>query len=373
MGRRSIYIITAAAACLLLCCAPAAEKEPGSSGKLPAGENISSPGSLSQEAVSAPVAVIDNYIMPRGQVDPVIEVDIYEKGLVYPGTTILTDNHDAENPRIIEVNLLGEVLWEYRVPYALHRFVNPGFEAQRLPDDNILFILPRYGVFEIDRSGKTVWSYLDGKISHDVDRLENGNTLVVWGNDQKGDAQVKEISQAGEIVWSWSVKKVFDYLPYSTIYADGWTHTNAASRLPNGNTLVSLRNFNIVAEVNPDGELVRTYGEGVFSDQHDPELLANGNMLVANHRPQPPNNAVEIDPDSQQIVWSFGGSQWAPQLVRDADRLPNGNTLITGTNRIIEVTTDGKIVWQLRLKAEIAREQSSGRGFFKAQRADHSD
>ncbi|MDD5312040.1 MAG: aryl-sulfate sulfotransferase [Dehalococcoidia bacterium] len=373
MRLRRVCVIVTALACVLFCCAPVTQNESEAPGKTLISGNISSSGSLPQAGVGRHDIVDDNYTMPRGQVDPVIFVDIYERGLAYPGTTLLADIHDAENPRIIEVNLLGEVLWEYRVPYALRRFINPGFEAQRLPGDNILFILPRYGIFEVDRSGATLWSYLDGKISHDADRLENGNTLVVWGNDQKADIQAKEINKAGEVVWSWSVKKDFDHPPYSTIYADGWTHANAVSRLPGGNTLVSLRNFNLVAEIDPQGALVRTYGEGVFFDQHDPELLSNGHMLVANHKPQPPNNAVEIDPGSGQVVWSFGGSQWVPQLVRDADRLPNGNTLITGTNRIIEVTMDGKIVWQLRLKAEIAREQSSGKGFYKAQRADHSD
>jgi hypothetical protein len=155
--------------------------------------------------------------------------------------------------------------------------------------------------------------------------------------------------------------------PYSTIYKDGWTHANAVTRLPNGDTLISLRNFNIVVEVDAQGNIVKTFGEGVFVDQHDPELLPNGNMLVANHT-MPPNKAVEIDPASGQVVWSFGGSQWGPQLARDADRLPNGNTLITGTTQIIEVTPQGEIVWRLNLKADIGRQEASGRGFYKAER-----
>jgi hypothetical protein len=306
--------------------------------------------------------------MPRGKIDPYLFVDIFKEDKAWPGTTLLIDNHDPEKPRIVEVNMPGEVLWQYDVPYARRAYTNPGFDAEKLPNSNVLFVLPRYGIFEIDRQGNTVWSYEDGKVSHDADRLLNGNTLVAWGNDSKTDAQVREINPAGQVVWSWRAIDHFDREPYKSIYADGWTHTNAVERLPGGDTIISLRNFNFVVEVSQSGSVVRTYGEGVFGDQHDPQMLPNGNMLVANHTPPPPNHAVEIDPRTNKIVWSFGGSQWAPQLARDANRLPNGNTLICGTTQIIEVTPEGEMVWRLRLRAEIGREQASGRGFYKAER-----
>ena len=55
---------------------------------------------------------------------------------------------------------------------------------------------------------------------------------------------------------------------------------------------------------------------------------------------------------------------------KDDDRLPNGNTLITGSTKIVEVTTEGEIVWQLALKGItlVGPEQSSALGFYKAER-----
>jgi len=306
--------------------------------------------------------------MPRGTKDPDIDVDIYQSEMVWAGTTLLPDNHNSTRPRVIEVNMLGEIVWQYVLPDNLKQYTNPGFDVELLTSNNILLELPGKGVYEIERSGKVVWSYLDSKVSHDADRLPNGNTLVVFGNkDQKSDAQVKEVNPKGEIVWAWYAKGHFDRPPYDNIYDDGWTHTNAVSRLPNGNTLISPRNFNLLVEVDPKGEVVRTYGEGIFVEQHDPEVLPNGNILLANH--DRPHRAVEFDPKTGKIVWQSAGFEQSATPVRDANRLPNGNTLITGSTKIVEITAEGEIVWQLALKGiTLVGQDTAGLGFYKAER-----
>jgi hypothetical protein len=48
-------------------------------------------------------------------------------------------------------------------------------------------------------------------------------------------------------------------------------------------------------------------------------------------------------------VWNSAGFKPEDSPVRDANRLPNGNTLITGTTKIIEVTPKNEIIWQLSL------------------------
>jgi len=310
-------------------------------------------------------------------------VDVYRSDRAWAGTTLLPDNHNPEQPRIIEVNMSGEIVWEYLVPQNLKRHTNPGFDVELLPNNNVLFVLPKKGVYEIDRNGNIIWSYLDNKVTHDADRLPNGNTLIVCGGDDEvSQAQVKEISPEGEIVWSWYAKDHFYKSPYKEIDMQGWTHANAVTRLPNGNTLISLRNFNFVVEVDPQGAVVRTIGEGVIYYPHDPEALPNGNILVASQPPllssDPPvidtsvqfYPAAEIDPETGGVVWKFTATQWSSprQLARDVNRLPNGNTLITGTTEIVEVTPEGEIVWRLRLKATIEKGDAPARGFYKAER-----
>lgn len=304
----------------------------------------------------------------RGTPDPDFYIDKYQSDKVYSGTTLLPDNHNPQSPRVIEVNMLGEIIWEYKLPEELKKYNNPGFDAELLSNKNVLILLPGKGVYEIDRNKNVVWSYLDGKTSHDVDRLSNGNTLIVFGNnDRTDDAQVKEINSKGEIVWSWNAKKYFNKAPFKDVYEGGWTHTNAAVRMANGNTLVSLRNFNLLAEINPQGDVVKTYGEEFLQHPHDPEILAGGNILVANHGN--PQKAIEIDSKTGKIIWEFTMDKKKSWPVRDADRLPNGNTLITGSTAIVEVTSKGEVVWSFVLKnAEFSKEDSAGRGFYKAQR-----
>ncbi len=307
--------------------------------------------------------------MPRGRVDPDIFVDVYQPDKVWPGTTLLPDNHNPDKPRIIEVNMLGEIVWEYLVPPDLKRYTNPGFDVELLPNGHVLYVLPGKGIYEIDRNGQVTWSYLTTKISHDADRLPNGNTIFAFGGlDQKSDAQVTEIDSQGKIIWSWQAKAHFDKPPYQDIFDEGWTHTNAVARLPDGNTLISLRNFHFVVEVDPRGNIVRTTGEGLLRHQHDPEVLPNGNLLLADH--SEPQRAAEIDRQSGQIIWQFPVLR---QLVRDANRLPNGNTLITGGTGLVEVTAGKEVVWRLRLNMVLEKDAAPGLGFYKAERINLPD
>jgi hypothetical protein len=121
-----------------------------------------------------------------------------------------------------------------------------------------------------------------------------------------------------------------------------------------------MRNFNTVAEVSPEGRVVRdwtfkgkdkrtgvrTKGKIKGIRNHEPEILENGNMLVALRRP---NRFVEFDLETQDIVWKWkhpgGGRELRTN--REANRLPNGNTLGSAGDKLIEIAPDGTIVWQM--------------------------
>jgi hypothetical protein len=306
--------------------------------------------------------------MPKGTTSTDLAVDSYQADKVWAGTTLLTLNYDPNKRRIVEVNMLGEVIWEYAIPQR------GTTEAELLPNNNILYSSDGEGVFEINRSGKIVWQYLTTKVNHDADRLPNGNTLFIFAGDQKSDAQVTEVNPDGKVVWQWYAKDYFDKPPYSSISSEdggySWTHCNAVTRLTNGNTLISLRNFDMVVEVDPKGTVIRTIGEGIFDDQHDPEILANGNLLVANHNLRQykgkPQRALEFNPETNKIIWEYLIADRENYPVRDANRLPNGNTLITGSTEIVEVTPQGEIVWRLKLQGVSLKQQTSG--FYKADR-----
>ena len=306
--------------------------------------------------------------LQKGVADPYIEVDTYVPDKAWIGYTLFPDNHDPANPRVLEVNMLGEVVWEYNLPVEFSGYTNPGFDVELLSNNNIQIVVPRKGIFEVDKSGNIVWQYRTEKVSHDADRLPNGNILFAFGNEDKiTDAQVKEVTPEGEVVWAWYAKDEYDKSPYKEISKQGWTHTNAVLRMDNGDTLISPRNFNMLIEVDKAGKIVKTIGNGLMKYQHDPVFLSNGNLLFANH--DKPNEVIEIDPNTTEVIWKFTISKPSMAPVRDVNRLPNGNTLITGSSALIEVTPDGEIVWRLKLKnVELTQSTASQKGFYKAER-----
>jgi hypothetical protein len=124
---------------------------------------------------------------------------------------------------------------------------------------------------------------------------------------------------------------------------------NDIDRLPSGNFQLSVRNFDGVIEVDRESkEVVEVYGRpgnhSLLYEQHNPDRLADGEtILVADSENQ---RILEVDAEGT-IGWKFGGKAvltWP----RDADRLPDGDTLITDSvdDRVIEVAPNGTIVWE---------------------------
>jgi hypothetical protein len=297
-------------------------------------------------------------------------------GLTVFGHSSLPFQADKMGSRIVEVNMLGEIVWEKRISGEAKI---SGLSV--LSNGNILFTVanprPHRGAYEVNREGKIVWRFVDKRVSHKAVRLDNGNTLITAGHSEDfspwpyQDPQVFEIDQAGTIVWSFYFKDVFASNPkYKDIRSydwGSWSHVNYATRLPNGSTLISARNFNMALEVDARGRLVRAYGDecsncgnhnsetnqgGALASIHSPVLLPNGNLLV--NQPTA-GRVIEYSPTRKEIVWQFQGRRPRKDqrrdhlVVRGSQRLPNGNTLVVDSNgQLIEVTENGEIVWRLR-------------------------
>jgi hypothetical protein len=114
--------------------------------------------------------------------------------------------------------------------------------------------------------------------------------------------------------------------------------------------------------------VIRIIGEDYLVHQHDPEVLPNDNILVANH--DNPHEILEIDSKTEEIIWRFAILHRRAWPVRDANRLPNGNILITGTTHLFEITPDKELVWLLELKNVTFRSprEAPALGFYKVER-----
>jgi hypothetical protein len=60
------------------------------------------------------------------------------------------------------------------------------------------------------------------------------------------------------------------------------------------------------------------------------------------------SRVLEINPVTLELVWSYAAPQFFSTNISGAQRLPNGNTLVTegAPGRVFEVTPDGTIVWE---------------------------
>jgi hypothetical protein len=151
-----------------------------------------------------------------------------------------------------------------------------------------------------------------------------------------------------------SGKLLYDYFHMNTVNVLPDTPLGRTdSRFQEGNILTCLRNVNQIAVLHKDTkEIVWVWGEGVLEWPHHPTLLPHGKMLIFDNGVfRKYTRVIEIDPPTGAIDWEYKDNppeRFFSYGKGSAQRLPNGNTLICdGDNgRAIEVTRDGRIVWE---------------------------
>ncbi len=226
------------------------------------------------------------------------------------------------------------------------------------------------------------------------------------------DDRLIEITPDGKIVWDWTAGDHVGELGFSpaaraAIRASAgpnaarngfdWLHVNSATYLgPNhwfdqgdrrfapDNVLISSRQASFVAIVARDGSIVWRLGPdfsqtkqlqaiGQIIGQHHAHLIPKGlpgagNLLVfdnggasgyglinpitlkgSNALARPNSRVLEINPVTFELVWSYQSpGKFYGANISSAQRLPNGDTLITEgpDGRLFEVTYKGRIVWE---------------------------
>jgi arylsulfate sulfotransferase len=183
-------------------------------------------------------------------------------------------------------------------------------------------------------------------------------------------------------VGSWAI---CDYwYPDNNVHGGDWSHLNTIEPFPDEEEtfLLSSRNQHTLFKFDvPNDEIEwRLGGKGefglardnLFLRQHDPEILPNGNIIIFDNGDPNGNDdadefdrqwsrAVEVSYDTEsmtaEVVWEFRPDPdvFTP-IWGDADRLDNGNTLVTfghrntddtRNSRIMEATASSQKVWDL--------------------------
>lgn len=116
-----------------------------------------------------------------------------------------------------------------------------------------------------------------------------------------------------------------------------------------GNILTSMKNINAIAILDgSSGDVIWIWGPSNLTLQHHPTLLDDGHILLFDNGSEQ-SRVLEIDPLSGHVVWSYGPKPGFFSAARGSNqRLPNGNTLITESDRgyVHEVTPEGQTVWK---------------------------
>jgi hypothetical protein len=212
-----------------------------------------------------------------------------------------------------------------------------GHDVQVLPNKNILIINGK-SVEEVGPDRKVVWKATAPLVlnAESAQRLPNGNTVI----GDNGTMKIIEIDKDMKVVWEFAVPNENKRKT---------TTMRQMRRLDNGNTLICASTEDKVIEVSPEKKIVWTYN---VPFPYLATRLPNGNTLISSGDGYGSPRGwfvVEVDKEGK-TVWKYGGSD-APkeQQLRFPSghiRLPNGNTLIAeaqaGTIR--EVTPDKKIV-----------------------------
>ncbi|MHC4457025.1 MAG: arylsulfotransferase family protein [Planctomycetota bacterium] len=120
-----------------------------------------------------------------------------------------------------------------------------------------------------------------------------------------------------------------------------------------GDLLICIRELDLIGVLDIEKEeFIWTWGPGELSRPHHPTFLENGNILIFdNGRIKGYSRIIELEPITKKIVWEYKEnppSRFYSKIRGACQRLPNGNTLITESDKghAFEVTRNGEIVWE---------------------------
>jgi hypothetical protein len=304
----------------------------------------------------------------------------------FDGVNLYTSAHAAET-RLIDMR--GKVLHEWRYPFekvwprrALrNEFATYWRRTHLFENGDLLAIYDGLGLIKLDKDSNLIWAS-EVLAHHDLAVLEDG-TIYVLTREARVVPEisperriledfVSELGPEGEERRRISLIEAMN----SPEFQGAWTrlrgvlkghdvfHTNSlevldgrlAGRNPafrEGNFLLSMRQPNLVCIVDPEAGGVVWGRVGPHRRQHDPTALDNGRVLIFDNDGGGPqaSRVLEMDPATWEVVWSYEGTEEEPFYSATcglAQRLPNGNTLVTESDygRAFEITGSGEVVWE---------------------------
>ena len=316
-------------------------------------------------------------------------VTIHKRDKAYEGLNLYVSGH---GPEAILMDMSGEILHRWKRPFSeiwpdVRQRARQRSQWWRraflFPNGDLLAIFEGLGIIKLDRDSNLLWAQLN-RAHHDLEVTPGGDIYVLTRKAHIVPAIDPErpiledyvvlLDAAGVEQKRFSLLEAFRDSEFDEIWREAGAelnrkgdvfHTNTVRVLDDrledrhpafkkGHLLVSMRIPDAIAIIDPDRERATWVGKGAFQKQHDPEILENLNLLLFDNSGAGDHSRVlELEVPSLKIVWKYEGTTESPfytELLGAAQRLPNGNTLITESEygRAFEVNRDGEIVWEFR-------------------------
>jgi hypothetical protein len=317
---------------------------------------------------------------------PVQGVAIHDRARSSAGFNFYTSGHgpeailmDKDGRELHRWHLPAEEAWPGgKLTPARRRRGDFWRRAHLFENGDVLALFAGRGIIKIDKDSKLLWARRLGA-HHDLSVAPNGDIHVLtrWAHlvprvhptEPIFEDFVVVLDSDGAVKKTVSILECFENSEFGAIWpargprSGDLFHTNTveildgsiADAIPafaKGNILTAMRAIDAIAVLELEQKKVVWARTGAFRRQHDPKILANGHLLLFDNRGTPGQSAVlELDPISGRRIWEYRGTAESPFFSKTcgaAERLPNGNTLISESDqgRAFEVTPDKQIVWE---------------------------
>lgn len=323
----------------------------------------------------------------RAAADEPVGVVVHDPERTWPGVNLYTSGHA---PEAVLMDMEGRVLHRWAHPFerafpgvAPTRDTDFFRRAHLLPGGRLIALYQTGGLAFLDRRSRVVGRcpgnfYNDFWVSDDEGRiwtlakearpagrggehrLDDFLVLLHHEGDGAGCREARRIS----ITRAFQGSSFADLLEPMVPAGDA-LHANTVAELDGslagrsplfarGNLLISLRELDLVAIVDPEAARVVWAQRGPWRRQHEPSLLASGRILLFDNRGHGGfSRLLEVDPLSGALGWTWEGDpppSFASRIAGTCARLPGGTTLVTESvpGRAFELDAEGRIVWEFR-------------------------
>jgi hypothetical protein len=247
------------------------------------------------------------------------------------------------------------------------------------PDGSVLGVSRKPArLVKLDPDSRVQWVYggLNLKAHHDVRVRPDGTVYALmrrarvipwfpWDGGVNDDVVAVLRAEGDSVteVMRVSILEAFRSSRYAELLSEPWfassdpLHANSLDvlegRVPHaafrpGDVLLSLRNIDALAVLDLERREIVWFNRGLWQHQHEARVTDEGHILLFDNRPEDgQSRVVEYDALLDEIVWSYTAPGFYSHGAGAQQRLPNGNTLITESQkgRIFEVSSDGQVVW----------------------------